>query len=97
MTDFEAGRLISAARHAAVPGYSRRKKAQKEYEQEDSPERISKCLTCRFSDCVNCYTDKRNAFEVLFKSGMNRASICNALSIGKQTFFNYKKQIAKGA
>lgn len=95
MTDFEEGRLISSARHVAVPGYYRRRKAQKEYAQEDSPERISKCLTCRFTDCVNCYTDKKAAFEVLFKSGMNKSSICNALSIGSWTFYNYKKALTQ--
>lgn len=98
MTDYELELLVRSARKATIPWVGRpAKKQHREYKQGDSEERISKCLTCPFEDCVNCYADKRSAFEILLKSGMNRASICNALSISEWTFFNYKKQIAKGA
>ena len=96
MTDYELECLVKSARRATIPWKGRfAKKRQKEYRQENSDERISKCLTCPFEDCVNCYSDKRSAFEILLKSGMNRASICNALSISEWTFFNYKKTLTQ--
>lgn len=97
MTDYELECLVKSARRATIPWVGRLAKKHREYTQEDSKERISKCLTCPFEDCVNCYADKRSAFEILMKSGMNRVSICNALSISRATFFNMKKEMAKGA
>ncbi len=97
MTDYEKEVLIKQTRRASLPWRGRKAKTKpQEYKQIDSPARISKCLTCGFSECVNCYVDKKKAFAILLESGMKRIEICNALSIGKQTFYNYKTEL-KGA
>lgn len=97
MTDYEMESLVKSMRRASFPWSERKSKSrQEEYRQTDSPLRISKCLECPFSECVNCYSDKRSAFAILMNSGMNRVAICNALSISRRTFFYFKSEL-KGA
>ena len=100
--------LVKAALYARLPWLS--PDAEPEYAYPTDPqELIDKCCNCPNEDCVDCISGRKRAhpggsskraelsvFIQLVTEGLSMKQVCNALGIGKRTFYNYKNQM-KGA
>ena len=94
MTDFEKGRLVNSAIHAATPG-AYRKRRRKSF--TDAPqEEVDKCLNCCLGECCNCMasTGERQTMvdklkEVMFFLNMkvNINDACKAVGISRNTYY----------
>ena len=90
MTDFEKGRLVNSAIHAATPG-AYRKRHRKSF--TDAPqEEVDKCLSCPFSECLDCIDRGSNAEilkKVMFFLNMkvNVNDACKAAGISRNAYY----------
>ena len=101
--------LIRAAMSARLPWLSPDAEYDMAYTM-DTQEQIDQCCCCTMEYCVNCMgggkherrgrprIDDSDSFAEMVKRGSPMSQICEALGIGKRTFYRYKSElIRKGA
>lgn len=108
MAKREEEMLIKAAMSARLPWLSPDAEFSMAYTM-DSQELIDKCCNCTREYCINCIAGcthgvsgrpkkDTNSFAELIKRGLSMSQVCEALGIGKATFYRYKQElIGKGA
>lgn len=101
--------LMKAASSARLPWFSPDAEPEHVY-RTDSQEQIDKCCNCTKEYCVNCVAGcnsdligrpqkgDSNSFAELMLRGLSMQQVCDALGIGRATFYRYKNQLnMKGA
>ena len=100
--------LIRAAMSARLPWLSPDAEYDMAYTM-DTQEQIDQCCCCTREYCVNCIAGGKHvnqgrpridtdSFADMVRRGSPMAQICEALGIGKRTFYRYKSElIGKGA